>query len=83
MDLRRSYILVTASDGYQVLYSWGEVFNSPLGDDIYLAFARNGAPIADAEGAFALFSVKDIKPGPRYARGVASIQVLRAGGPAP
>jgi hypothetical protein len=80
-DLRRSYILVTATDGYQILFSWGEVFNTELGDAIYIAYERNGAPIDDAEGGIALFSLKDTAAGPRFARGVSTIQVLRAGDP--
>ena len=79
-DLRRSYILVTATDGYQTLFSWGEIFNSDLGDSVYVAYERNGAPIDDAEGHIAVFSLKDTAPGPRFARGVSSIQVLRAEG---
>ena len=80
-DLRRSYILVTATDGYQIVFSWGEVFNSELGDAIYIAYERNDAPIDNAEGGIALFSLKDTAAGPRFVRGVSAIQVLRAAGP--
>jgi len=79
-DLRRSYILITATDGYQTLFSWGEIFNSEMGDAIFVAYERNSEPINDPEGRIAVLSLKDTTPGPRFARGVSSIQVLRAEG---
>ena len=31
-DLRKSYVIAGASDGYEVVFSWAELFISPIGD---------------------------------------------------
>lgn len=61
-DLRRSYVLATASDGYEVVFSWAELFVSPVGDNVFVVYARDGAPLADAEGRIALIVTTDRRP---------------------
>jgi len=61
-ELRRSYIVATASDGYQVVFSWAELFVSPNGDGAYVVYERDGVPIGDDEGHIAIVTVTDSKP---------------------
>jgi DMSO/TMAO reductase YedYZ molybdopterin-dependent catalytic subunit len=61
-DLRRSYVVATASDGYEAVFSWGELFISPVGDSVFVVYERDGAPLADDEGRFALIAVNDLRP---------------------
>jgi DMSO/TMAO reductase YedYZ molybdopterin-dependent catalytic subunit len=58
-ELRRSYVVATASDGYEVVFSWGELFLSPQGERVYVVYARDGAPLGDDEGRIALVAVGD------------------------
>ncbi len=53
-DLRRSYVVATASDGYEVVFSWAELFVSPIGDTVVVAYERDGGPLGDDEGRIAL-----------------------------
>ena len=61
-DLRKSYVLASASDGYEVLFSWAELYVSPVGDDVFIVYERDGAPLADDEGRIALIARSDLRP---------------------
>ena len=67
-DLRRTIVVAIASDGYRAVFSWGELFNSPIGDGVVVIYARNGAPLGDQDGRIALVSLKDERPGPRHVK---------------
>jgi len=73
-DVRKSAILVTASDGYRILFSWPEVFYSPIGEGAILFFEKDGKPLADDEGKIALGSLRD-NGNFRYAKWVRTIEV--------
>jgi DMSO/TMAO reductase YedYZ molybdopterin-dependent catalytic subunit len=61
-ELRRSYVLATASDGYEAVFSWAELFISPVGDSVFVVYERDGAPLADDEGRIALIVTTDQRP---------------------
>jgi DMSO/TMAO reductase YedYZ molybdopterin-dependent catalytic subunit len=61
-ELRKSYIVATASDGYEVVFSWVELFVSPVGDKVFVVYERDGAPLPDDEGRIALIAVTDTRP---------------------
>jgi len=61
-DLRKSYVVATASDGYEVVFSWGELFLSAAGDSVFVVYERDGAPLADDEGRIALIALGDLRP---------------------
>jgi DMSO/TMAO reductase YedYZ molybdopterin-dependent catalytic subunit len=75
--LRRTYVVATASDGYQAVFSWGELFNTPIGRDVLVVFERGGAPLQDGEGKIALVSLADEKNGPRHVKWLSRIDVRR------
>jgi DMSO/TMAO reductase YedYZ molybdopterin-dependent catalytic subunit len=75
--LRRSYVVAVASDGYQAVFSWGELFNTPIGRGVLVAFERDGAPLREGEGRIALVSLADERPGPRHVKWLTRIDVRR------
>lgn len=75
--LRRTYVVATASDGYQAVFSWGELFNTPVGREVLVAFERDGSPLQDGEGRIALVSRADEKIGPRHVKWLSRIDVRR------
>ncbi len=77
-DLRRSYYVAAATDGYLAVFSWAELFNGPIGDAVVVAYAADGVPIADGEGPLVLVSGRDTRSGPRHVRWLSSIDVRRA-----
>jgi len=75
MDLRRSAVIATASDGYRVVFSWAELYLSPIGDGALVVYERDGAPLDDSEGRIALVSLKDTRPGPRHVKWLQSLEL--------
>jgi DMSO/TMAO reductase YedYZ molybdopterin-dependent catalytic subunit len=61
-ELRKSYVVAAASDGYEVVFSWAELFVSPVGDSVFVVYERDGAPLPDDEGRIALIVLTDTRP---------------------
>lgn len=76
-DLRRSIVVVTASDGYQAVFSWAELFVSPIGEGALVIFERDGSPLPASEGPLALVSLRDTQPGPRHVKWLEKIEIRR------
>ena len=75
LDFRKSVVIATASDGYRVVFSWAELYLSPIGGGALVVYERDGAPLADDEGRIALVSLKDTRPGPRHVKWLQSIEL--------
>jgi len=65
-DFNNIYIQVIAKDGYNAIFSYNEVFNTKLGDNIIVFYKKNGEYLEDYQGKIALISIDDIKNGPRH-----------------
>lgn len=76
-DVKKTVIIAGASDGYKVVYSWSEVFNSALGDGVIVYFEKDGAPLGDDEGRIAMISAQDLRTGPRHVKWLQSIEVKK------
>ena len=76
-DLRRSIVIATASDGYQAVFSWAELFLSAIGDGALVIFERDGAPLSRDEGPLALVSLRDNVAGPRHVKWLEKIEIRR------
>jgi len=72
---RRSVVIATASDGYRAVFSWAELYLTPIGDGVLVVYERDGAPLGDDEGKIALVSFKDTRPGPRHVKWLQSIEL--------
>jgi DMSO/TMAO reductase YedYZ molybdopterin-dependent catalytic subunit len=75
--LRRTYVVALASDGYQAVFSWGELFNTPVGPNVLVAFERDGAPLREGEGRIALVSLSDERAGARHVKWLTRVDVRR------
>ena len=69
------YVVATGSDGYYVLFSWHELFNSAIGDGVLVILDKNDAPLDGNEGEIGLVSAHDQRPGPRRMRYLKRIEV--------
>ncbi|KXX64010.1 molybdopterin-dependent oxidoreductase [Marichromatium gracile] len=73
--LRTLAVTAGASDGYQVVFSWGELFNTPIGEQVLVYFRHDGQPLDDTEGRIALISGADQQTGARHVRWLDHIEV--------
>jgi len=71
-----SYVLAEAQDGYQVVFSLGELDPEFIDNEILLADTANGKPLFGAQGRFRLVAPKD-KVGARSVRMLTRIEVVQ------
>ena len=74
---RVGIVEAVATDGYRATFSWGELFNSSLGEQTLVIVAQDGRPLDAVEGPLALRSLADIRPGPRHVRNLCALLVRR------
>ncbi|WGS47364.1 molybdopterin-dependent oxidoreductase (plasmid) [Burkholderia sp. JSH-S8] len=74
-DFKRMVILAVGHDGYTVTFSWHELFNTAIGEQVIVAYERGGVPFDSADGAPVLFSGADIFAAPRHVNRLARIIV--------
>lgn len=77
-SVRRAYVLLTAQDGYQTLFSWGELYNSRQGDDVLVLLRHGDDDLLARDGLPSLRALQDLRPGPRHVRWLSSVEVLLA-----
>jgi hypothetical protein len=61
-------------DGYAVTFSWHELFNTPIGESVLVAYECGGRALDAQDGAPILFSGADILPAPRHVKRLARIE---------
>lgn len=76
-DLSQFYLVFEATDGYQVVYSWNEIFNTPVGDQVYVLTKADGVGLEAMEQRIAVASLSDARTGRRYVKGFNKITVKR------
>ncbi len=77
-SVRRAYVLLTAQDGYQTVFSWGELYNSRPGDDVLVLLRHGDDDLLARDGLPSLRALQDLRPGPRHVRWLTSVEVLLA-----
>jgi hypothetical protein len=75
-SLRNTRIEIVAKDGYKATFSWGEIFNNPIGSQVLLITKQDGKYLDVQEGPLAIRSLGDIRPGARHVRNICAISVL-------
>ncbi len=71
-----TYVLATAQDGYEVLFSLAELDPAFIDNELLLADTANGKPLFGAQGRFRLVVPKD-KPGARSIRMLTRLEVVQ------
>jgi hypothetical protein len=62
----RFYFVCTGIDGYKVVYSWNELFNTETGNHVFIIMEKNGIKIEKLPESIQMISVTDFKTGRRY-----------------
>ncbi len=68
------YVLIASDDGYCAAFSFGELFNSRMGDQIVIATMKDGKPLSPADG-FAMSITGEDSTGGRSVRRIKKIEV--------
>lgn len=75
---RWQLVEAVATDGYRAVFSWGELFNHPAGEQVIVITAVDGRPLDAAAGPLALRALADLRPGPRHVRNLCALLVRPA-----
>ena len=76
-ELNEFFFVFTASDGYRVVFSWNEIYNTEAGNFFYFITEMKGKKMQDLEQRIVFLSAKDIKSGRRYIKCLQSIEIRR------
>ncbi len=67
-------IVLSSSDGYKNVYSWNEIFNTAVGDNIYIITALKDKTLYQMDQRILVMSLADINTGRRYMKGLSKIE---------
>jgi DMSO/TMAO reductase YedYZ molybdopterin-dependent catalytic subunit len=73
-EFKRTVFVALGQDGYVVTFSWHELFNTPVGDNVLVAYECGDRMLDAEDGAPILFSGADLLPAPRHVKRLARIE---------
>jgi len=76
-DRKRCVVMAGGADGYHAIFSWNELYNSPIGAGVLVLYERNAQPLDAHLGALCLISAGDNQLGPRHLRCLDSVTVRK------
>ena len=74
-ELNEFYFVFTASDGYRVVFSWNEIYNSETGNSFYIITEMKGKSMKELDQRIVFLSSKDLKSGRPYIKCLQSIEI--------
>jgi hypothetical protein len=77
--LGQYYFLFVASDGYKIVFSFNEIYNTEIGNNLYIVTEIDGKDASETSNKVLLLSTKDIKGGSRNVRWLSKIVVCDGG----
>ncbi len=76
--LNQYYFLFVASDGYKIVFSYNEIYNTEIGKNLYLVTEIEGKKINDLENSILMLTTKDFRGGSRNMKWLSKIIVCMA-----
>lgn len=76
--LNEFYFLFVASDGYKIVFSFNEIYNTETGNNLYIVTETDGKDIAAMDNRILVLTASDIKAGRRNMKWLSRIVVCSA-----
>lgn len=73
--LNEFYFVFEASDGYRVVFSWNEIYNTGIGNNAFIVTEIEGKKNKDIGQRILFISTGDLKTGRRFIKGLEKIEV--------
>ncbi|HMW38610.1 MAG: hypothetical protein K1X68_00360 [Saprospiraceae bacterium] len=77
-DLGHYYFLFVSADDYKIVFSFNEIYNTEIGNNLYIVTELDGKKIEDLDSRVLVLSTKDIRGGSRNIKGLSKIVVCKA-----
>ena len=74
-NLNEFYLSFIASDGYKVVFSWNEIYNTEAGNKFFIITEMEGKKLKDLAQRILFISTSDLESGRRYIKGLQKIEV--------
>ncbi|RYE16762.1 MAG: hypothetical protein EOP42_33400, partial [Sphingobacteriaceae bacterium] len=74
-QLSEFYFICVGADNYKVVYSWNELYNTPVGEQVFILMEKNGIKAAQLPENIQMASMLDFKTGRRYLHNLSKITV--------
>lgn len=75
-DTKKMFIAASADDGYKVVFSWHEIFNTAVGGGLMIIIERDGTLFDGIRHPLELISAEDYFTGARYVKGLRNIELV-------
>lgn len=76
-NLSELCVILTASDGYSNVYSWNELYNTAVGDSVYIITRQDGKSAPDMAERILVMSLADRNSGSRHLKGLQQIVIKK------
>ncbi len=76
--LNQYYFLFVAADGYKMVFSFNEIYNTEIGNNLYLVTELEGKNLQEMDNRILVLTTKDIKSGTRNMKWLSKIIVCSA-----
>lgn len=76
-ELNEFYFVFSASDGYRIVLSWNEIYNTETGNHFFILTEGEGKTLQNMEQRIAFISTGDLKSGRRYVKCLKTIEVKK------
>lgn len=77
-DTKKMYLIASSNDGFKVVFSWQEIFNTPIGGGVMILIEKDGKSLCTDRERPDLISAEDYYTGSRYVRGLETIELVLA-----
>lgn len=76
--LNQYYFKFVATDGYTLVYSFNEIYNTETGNHLYVVVEKDGEPMEKIENRILILTTSDLKQGARNMKHLERIVVCQA-----
>ena len=76
--LNQCYFKLVASDGYTLVYSFHEIYNTETGNHLFVVVEIDGKPLEEIDNRILILTTSDLKQGARNMKHLEKIVVCLA-----
>ena len=76
--LSEFYFIFVGSDGYKVVYSWNEIFNTEVGKSVFIVIEHDGKNMDVSDDSILTICKTDAATGRRHVKSLSKILIKRA-----